>query len=388
MKLPSAPLDLTLRQRLLQFGHVLQTSLFPRLEEQLGELSPSAQLLVEALALAPLERWLPRNAQGRPRKKRTALAAAFLAKSIYGFRHTRQLIEQLKTNQQLRRCCGWRHPSQVPHESCFSRAFAEFARTNLAQQLHATLIQKTQGTRLVGHISRDSTAIAVRERRSEKTQKAQAQKAKRKTRRKARKTRASQRGTLIERQRHMSLTQMLATLPAGCDGAVKMSSKGQPDYWRGYKLHLDVADGQIPISAILTSASVHDVNAAIPLMTMSSERITWCYDLMDSAYDANAILAHARQLHHVPIVDPHPRRNGRSRSQLPKLAPPPKLAPELTPAELIRYRERTAVERVFARLKDEFGATSIRVRGAAKVMAHLSFALLALTADQLIKLAG
>jgi hypothetical protein len=187
----------------------------------LGELSPSAQLLVEALALAPLERWLPRNAQGRPRKKRTALAAAFLAKSIYGFRHTRQLIEQLKTNQQLRRCCGWRHPSQVPHESCFSRAFAELARTNLAQQLHATLIQKTPGTRLVGHISRDSTAIAVRERRSEKTKKAQAQKAKRKTRRKARKTRASQRGTLIERQHHISLTQMLATLPVGCVRAAR-----------------------------------------------------------------------------------------------------------------------------------------------------------------------
>ena len=275
MKLPSAPLDLTLRQQLLQFGHVLQSSLFPRLEEELGELSPFAQLLVEALALVPLERWLPRNAQGRPRKKRTALAAAFLAKSIYGFGHTRQLIEQLKTNPQLRRCCGWRHPSQVPHESCFSRAFAEFARTNLAQQLHATLVQKTQGARLIGHISRDSTAIAVRERLSEKTKKAQAQKAQRKTRRKARKRGASERGTLIERQRRMSLKQMLATLPAGCDGAVKMSSKGQPDYWRGYKLHLDVADGQIPISAILTSASVHDVNVAIPLMTMTSERVTW-----------------------------------------------------------------------------------------------------------------
>jgi hypothetical protein len=186
----------------------------------------------------------------------------------------------------------------------------------------------------------------------------------------------------------MSLEQMLATLSTNCDGALKMSSQGQPDYWRGYKLHLDVADGQIPISAILTSASVHDVNAAIPLMTMSSERVTWCYDLMDSAYDANAILAHSRQLQHVPIVDPHPRRNGRSRSQLPKLAPPPKLAPELTPAELLRYRERTAVERVFARLKDEFGASSIRVRGGAKVMAHLSFGLLAFTVDQLIKLSG
>jgi hypothetical protein len=43
-------------------------------------------------------------------------------------------------------------------------------------------------------------------------------------------------------------------------------------------------------------------------------------------------------------------------------------------------------QRVNARLKDEFGGRSIRVRGAAKVMAHLMFGVLALTADQILKL--
>jgi hypothetical protein len=266
----------------------------------------------------------------------------------------------------------------------FSRAFAEFAHTSLAQKLHAALIQKSQSARLIGHISRDSTAIEVRERLPRKA----FIKKKRKSRRKPRQKCANERGTLLERQRKMSLEQMLAALPVDCAGGVKKSSKGQPYYWRGYKLHLDVADAQIPISAILTSAHVHDVNVAIPLMTMSSQRVTWLYDLMDSAYDANPLLAHVRELQHVPIVDPHPRRNGRSRSQLPKLAPPPKLAPQLSPAQRIRYRERSAVERVFSRLKNEFGGTYIRVRGAAKVMAHLSLALIALTVDQLIKLTG
>jgi hypothetical protein len=36
-------------------------------------------------------------------------------------------------------------------------------------------------------------------------------------------------------------------------------------------------------------------------------------------------------------------------------------------AEGVRYRERTTVERVNARLKDEFGGRTIRVRGNAKV---------------------
>jgi hypothetical protein len=44
------------------------------------------------------------------------------------------------------------------------------------------------------------------------------------------------------------------------------------------------------------------------------------------------------------------------------------------------------VERVYGRLKDEFGGRMIRVRGPKKVMAHLMFGLLALTADQLLRL--
>jgi IS5 family transposase len=45
------------------------------------------------------------------------------------------------------------------------------------------------------------------------------------------------------------------------------------------------------------------------------------------------------------------------------------------------------VERVNARLKDEFGGSRIRVRGAAKVMAHLMLGVLALTVDQWLRLA-
>jgi hypothetical protein len=55
-------------------------------------------------------------------------------------------------------------------------------------------------------------------------------------------------------------------------------------------------------------------------------------------------------------------------------------------AEEDRFRERTMGERVYGRLKDEFGAREVRVRGARKVMAHLMFGVLALTADQILKL--
>lgn len=59
-----------------------------------------------------------------------------------------------------------------------------------------------------------------------------------------------------------------------------------------------------------------------------------------------------------------------------------------TPAQQQCFELRTMVERVYSRLKDEFGARFIRVRGARKNMAHLMFGVVALTVDQLLKLMG
>ena len=56
-------------------------------------------------------------------------------------------------------------------------------------------------------------------------------------------------------------------------------------------------------------------------------------------------------------------------------------------AKAIRYNERSTVERVNALLKDEFGGWVVRVRGHAKVICHLMFGVLALTANQILILA-
>ena len=75
------------------------------------------------------------------------------------------------------------------------------------------------------------------------------------------------------------------------------------------KLHLDAADGGVPLSCILTSASVHDSQVAIPLAAMTAGRVNNLYDLMDSAYDAAEIRAYSESLGHVPIIDRNPRRD-------------------------------------------------------------------------------
>jgi hypothetical protein len=148
----------------------------------------------------------------------------------------------------------------------------------------------------------------------------------------------------------------------------KRNSQGHQESWIGYKLHLDTMDGDIPVSAVLTSASTHDSQAAIPLAQMSAACVTSLYDLMDSAYDAPQIHAFSRRLGHVPIIDPNPRGG----AKIP-----------LSPAEARRFKERSASERVNSLLKERYGGRWVRVRGAQKVMCHLRLGLVALTASAL-----
>lgn len=416
----------SLRQQLTKFAHMLQDELFPIIEAEVGELTEPAKRLIAVLAMIPLRRFVPvsQGWNGRPCKDRYAIACAYVAKAVYNFPDTRHLMERLQSDPQLRTICGWKPGEKIPHESTFSRAFAEFAEMELPQFVHEALIRDTQKDRLVGHIARDSTAIEARERfpqtapkpaplkanqsraqlvltppiqpaaaesvqsvPAEPTQVAQppkpaTSKPRRTKRWKGGKPRHTPtEGTRLHRQRSMSLDAMLDELPRQCDIGTKTSSKGHQQYWRGYKLHLDAADGQIPISAVLTSASVHDSQVAIPLATMSSQRVTSLYDVMDSAYDAQHILEHSRGLGHVPIVDPANR--GRKTKNV---IVPGKQSRQFTWAEEERFRERSLIERVNGRLKDEFGGRFIRVRGAVKVMAHLMFGVLALTVDQLMRL--
>lgn len=358
---------------LSQFWLTVQGGLFPWLEAELGELSEKQKQLVAILEMVKIESFLQSNygCAGRPQEDRRAIARAFVAKAVYNLGTTRQLLERLTSDATLRRLCGWERSSALPSESTFSRAFAEFARSRLPERVHAAVVEKHERPRLVGHISRDATAIEAREKAAKKVKREKLPKQKQPRRKKGEAARAKP-PTRLERQQSMTLDEMLADLPRVCDCGTKRDSKGYPDYWVGYKLHVDVADGAIPISCILTSASLHDSQAALPLAALTATRVDHCYELMDSAYDAEIIKARSRAMGHVPLIDHHTRRGGEKR--------------QFEPHEAQRYKERTTVERVFARLKEEFGGRVVRVRGPAKVMTSLMFGIIALTADQMLRL--
>jgi hypothetical protein len=372
-----------LRETLAQTWLNIQGSLFPWLREELGPLTKKQQELVTTLEIVRIEEFIysSRGFPGRPPKDRTAIARAFVAKVVYNMPTTRSLLDRLATDSALRRICGWERLSDIPDESIFSRAFAEFSDAQLPERVHAAFIKESYANQIVGHNSRDSTAIEAREKpiKKEVVQKVAAKRGRPKQGEERLKPL-----TRIEKQANgMSLTDILNDLPKACDVGTKKNSKGYKVSWTGYKLHIDVADGGIPISAVLTSASTHDSQVAIPLAKMSSERVTNLYDVMDSAYDVPHIHDMSRQLGHIPLIDVHPRRDQALKEEIAAENKRCRLVGHKT-AEAIRYNERSTVERVNARLKDEFGGRVVRVRGHAKVMCHLMFGILALTANQMM----
>lgn len=377
-----------LLQRLSQYWDIIQGSLFPLLQEELDPLTEKQQQLVTILEIVRIEAFLPdyRGYEGRPQKTRSAIARSYVAKMVYNLDTTTLLIERLKTDKSLRRICGWENIRQLPSESTFSRAFADFAATKLPERVHEALIKKHVSGEIISHNSRDSTAIEAREKPlSKKKTKQEVVPVKKRGRPKKGEERPPKDPTRIEKQRTMTLEEMLNDLPTACDKGAKQDSKGNAMYWTGYKLHMDTIDGGIPVSAIVTSASLNDSQVAIPLSALSATRITNLYDLMDSGYDVPAIAEYSQALGHIPLIAKNPRRD----QELKQALRDAELAGQTlnwAPAEKLRYNARSTAERVNARLKDEFGACKVRVRGHIKVSCHLMFGVLVLAADQLIRL--
>ena len=373
----------------------IQGFLFPWMREDNDPITEALGRVVTTLDVIGLEAFVPEppRGPGRPPEDRRALARAFVAKAVLGVPTTSALIERLDVDKSLRRILGWERRSQVPSEATFSRAFAEFARGELPDKIHAALIERTLGGRIIGAIARDATEIEAREKpvqnkandgKDDPPAPDNPPPPRKRGRPRKDEQRPKPEPTRLERQVMQNLGQMLADLPTACDVGGKKNSKGYKETWTGYKLHIDVACGQIPVSCVLTSASVHDSQVAIPLMTMTSARVSYLYDLMDAAYDAAAIHDQSRALGHAPIVDRNFRADHEGKAEWGREVERLKLIHMPDFDDLI-YDFRTMAERVNARLKDEFGTRFLRVRGALKVKCHLMFGIVALAVDQIIR---
>ena len=367
-----------------------QRSLLPGLDEELDPLTAKLEHLIIILDTLGLEAFVapPSRGRGRPPDDRPAIARSFVAKAVLTIPTTSALIERLQVDRALRRICGWERRSEVPSEATFSRAFAEFAAQNLPERVHEQLVRRHLRDHIIGHISRDATEIEAREkpcRRSPDDLPPPAPPKRKRGRPRKDEVLPPKPLTHIEQQRTQSLDEMRAGLPTQCDVGVKRNSKGFKETWIGYKLHLDTANGIVPVAAILTAASTHDSQVAIPLARTSEQRVVWLYDLMDSAYDAQPIIDDCLAAGRVPVIDRNTRRDTALKAEIAAERARRRLIKIPDPTDLT-YNERSTAERANARIKDEFGGRHLRVRGHLKAFCHLMFGVAVLAADSILRL--
>jgi hypothetical protein len=140
---------------------------------------------------------------------------------------------------------------------------------------------------LIGHISRDAAAIEGNEKPADKNKKAEAKEG---TKEESKKRGRPKKGEIREDKKedkrlniqvNQTPSEALKDIPTVCDVGCKKNAQGYKETWIGYKLHVDTADNGLPITALLTSASLHDSQVAIPMMKMTTDRVTYLYDLIN-----------------------------------------------------------------------------------------------------------
>jgi len=368
----------------------LEQSLFPQLQDTFGSLSPKEERLMKILDFAEIETFVSTVQITNPPKDREEMARAFVAKSVYNFQTTRALIERLKVDKTLRMLCGWRYHTQLPSESKFSRVFDEFSRQRIASKAQDLFIEKYLSEVLFFYASTDSTAIELREKPVKKDKCTDTKPKRKRGRPKKGEVVPPKEPTILQQQETMQTTkEMLSLIPTHCDVGIKQNAKGNRYKWRGGKLHLSVVDGDIPITAIYSSASVHDSSLALPVIKETSSKINYLYDLQDAAYDSSIIRVYSEKEGHKPIIDINPKNSKVLKEQIALAKSEKEILQSLNlynDWDERCYNQRSSAERVNAYLKDNFGCNKIYYRGATKVASVLAFSVLAVCIHQSLKL--
>jgi hypothetical protein len=307
---------------------------------------------------------------GRPPYPEYAFRRAFYAQCKFGISTIEELRSRLTCDSNLRLICGFK---MVPSLSTFCRRLNEMAAGKEADIQHECMIRKYMEGKIILHVNRDSTAIEARQRTVKtKTPVRQDDTSKYKRGRPHKNEhRADNPPSRLEVQQFQSPELAIMRLDRTCRWGCKINSQGNRSVWKGYKLHLDVSDTGIPLTAVVTGANVHDSQLAIPMEKLTERRCTFLYSLMDSAYDAGPIHCYIKGRGRIPVIDPHKRRNGE--------------CAEFDSAKKQRFKIRTTVERANANIKDWLLPKRICVRSSKAAAFILMTSVIMLTAEKLLQ---
>ena len=154
-----------------------QRSLFPHLNECLpAPLTEQEKRLVSILEIFEAEWHVPRiitryRYPGRKPLHLQALARVFVAKALYHYPTTSDLHRALQSTANLRKICGFGTAGSLPSEPLFRGPSQPLPLATWGYVVYDALVAEYPSHELIGHISRDSTAIVGREKPAKKATK-------------------------------------------------------------------------------------------------------------------------------------------------------------------------------------------------------------------------
>ncbi|PSR25833.1 MAG: DDE transposase [Sulfobacillus thermosulfidooxidans] len=227
------------------------------------------QRILDQVPLSPALAALPPPARtGRPEQHdRPTMIRAYIAKAVEQIPTTEALRARLRRDPVFRWIVGYRGKSDVPSAATFSRLFSQLSRCTSLQVIHAQLVETARERHLVPDDAAAYDASDI---------------------------------PAYEKTRRHADAQDLERASWG----MKTGPKGQKYRWFGYKLHLSVAAGSLfPLAALTTTAMVHDVNMARPLVQITTDRnMGQQVAIFDAGYDQATLYQdlHAQGL--IPII--------------------------------------------------------------------------------------
>jgi len=368
----------------------IEKTLFPALKEtlRLEELSIKESKLIRILDFAEIEKNITVVSITNTKKHREQIARTFVAKSVYNFQTTRDLIDRLHIDRTLRIICGWRYRSDIPSEATFSRAFGELSDLEVAQKTQEKFVSEYLSEKIFFYSAADATKIPLRQ-KAVKVEKVKA-KSKKRGRPKKGESREPVKPTILKQQKEMkTVAEMIECISTKCGVGIKQNSKGNREVWVGGKLHISAVDGDIPIAAFYSGANVHDSSVALPLIQETSTRVNYLYDLQDAGYDADIIREYSNKLGHRPIIDINPKNSKVLKEKIELIKHEKEVFEAIDQhlnLDIEHYNQRSMVERVNKYLKDDFGCDKIYYQGAKKVASVLAFGILSICIHQSLKL--
>jgi transposase len=263
-----------------------------------------------------------------------------------GLGSTAALLRTLRDNPFVAQACGIESPDAIPHEATFSRFFTRLSEYHTAARL------KDVSRSLVRRCYAELPGFGERVAMDSTTLKGWVNGGKSKS---------------SDKQARWS---------------VKKNTHGKTEFVLGYKLHLLVdSEYELPVAANVSPGNVHDSQRASNLLRESrfTARRNPKFVMADKAYSGKPLFNLIRQQYCAkPIIQANPGHK--------------KLLRELgetqdTPEWKALFSQRTAIERVFSRLKGQRSLNRITVRGLRKVTVHCYLALIAMQASVALTLA-